>query len=219
VVAFAGRDSIFADMALFFTGAALVTFGGAYAVLAYVAQKAVQFYGWLTPTEMITGLALAETTPGPLIMVVQFVAFVGAYHAPGALNPWVAAVAASLLTTWVTFVPCFVFVFVGAPYVERLRGNGALSAALTGIMAAVVGVIANLAIYFAIHTLFRVVSTVSWGPIQLQVPELDTLKPLSLAVAAFAALLLFRARWSVLRTLGACALVGLAAGLVEVVAG
>ena len=131
----------------------------------------MQVYGWLTPSEMITGLALAETTPGPLIMVVQFVAFVGAYHDPGSLNPWVAAVVASLLTTWVTFVPCFVFVFVGAPYVERLRGNHALSAALTGIMAAVVGVIANLAIYFAIHTLFRDVSTVTWGPIDLQVPE------------------------------------------------
>ena len=203
VVALTGRDSIFADQALFFTGAALVTFGGAYAVLAYVAQQAVQVYGWLTPSEMITGLALAETTPGPLIMVVQFVAFVGAYNDPGSLNPWVAAVVASLLTTWVTFVPCFVFVFVGAPYVERLRGNHALSAALTGIMAAVVGVIANLAIYFAIHTLFRDVSTVTWGPVDLQVPHLDSLKPLSLAVAAFAALLLFRAKWSVLRTLGA----------------
>jgi chromate transporter len=219
VLAVAGRDSIFADMALFFTGAAVVTFGGAYAVLAYVAQKAVQYYGWLTPSEMITGLALAETTPGPLIMVVQFVAFVGAYHDPGSLNPWVAAVLASLLTTWVTFVPCFVFVFAGAPYVERLRGNHALSAALTGIMAAVVGVIANLAIYFAIHTLFSHVSTVTWGPVQLQLPDLGSLKPLSLAVAGFAAILLFRARWSVLRTLGACALVGLAAGFVQVLAG
>jgi chromate transporter len=216
VVAFTGRHSIFADQALFFTGAALVTFGGAYAVLAYVAQQAVQVYGWLTASEMITGLALAETTPGPLIMVVQFVAFVGAYNDPGSLNPWVAAVAASLLTTWVTFVPCFVFVFVGAPYVERLRGNRTLSAALTGIMAAVVGVIANLAIYFAIHTLFRNVSTVTWGPVDLQLPQLETLKPLSLAVVAFAAVLVFRAKWSVLRTLGACALVGLAAGLVQV---
>ncbi len=216
VLAVAGRDSIFADQALFFTGAALVTFGGAYAVLAYVAQQAVQVYGWLTPSEMITGLALAETTPGPLIMVVQFVAFVGAYNDPGSLNPWVAAVVASLLTTWVTFVPCFVFVFVGAPYVERLRGNHALSAALTGIMAAVVGVIANLAIYFAIHTLFRDVSTFTWGPVDLQVPHLDSLKPLSLAVAAFAALLLFRAKWSVLRTLGACALVGFGAGIIDV---
>jgi chromate transporter len=219
VVALTGRDSIFAEQSLFFTGAALVTFGGAYAVLAYVAQQAVQVYGWLTPSEMITGLALAETTPGPLIMVVQFVAFVGAYRDPGALDPWVAAVIASLLTTWVTFVPCFVLVFVGAPFVERLRGNHALSAALTGIMAAVVGVIANLAVYFAIHTLFRDVSTVSWGPVRLQVPHPDSLRPLSLAVAALAALLLFRARWSVLRTLGACALVGVAAGIVELVAG
>ncbi len=215
VVALTGRDSIFAQQSLFFTGAALVTFGGAYAVLAYVAQQAVQVYGWLTPGEMITGLALAETTPGPLIMVVQFVAFVGAYRDPGSLDPWVAALIASLLTTWVTFVPCFVFVFVGAPYVERLRGNHALSAALTGIMAAVVGVIANLAVYFAMHTLFRDVSTLTWGPVQLQVPHPGSLRPLSLAVAAFAALLLFRARWSVLRTLGACALVGVAAGLVE----
>src|SRR5829696_6538693 len=167
---------------------------------------------------MITGLALAETTPGPLIMVVQFVAFVGAYRDPGSFNPWVAAVLASLLTSWVTFVPCFVFVFVGAPYVERLRGNQSLSAALTGIMAAVVGVIANLAIYFAIHTLFRDVKDVTWGPVQLQVPEPGSLKPLSLAVAAFAALLLFRARWSVLRTLGACALVGLVIGLVQALA-
>src|SRR3954453_8163355 len=218
VVAVTGHDSIFADQALFFTGAALVTFGGAYAVLAYVAQQAVQVYGWLTAGEMIPGLALAETTPGPLIMVVQFVAFVGAYHDPGSLNPWLAAVMASVLTTWVTFVPCFVLVFVGAPYVERLRGNQALSAALTGIMAAVVGVIANLAIYFAIHTLFREVSTVTWGPIQLQLPNPGTLKPLSLAVAVLAAILIFRVRWSVLRTLGACALVGVAVGMVTLIA-
>jgi len=218
VIVFIGGDSIFADQALFFTGAALVTFGGAYAVLAYVAQQAVQVYGWLAPGEMITGLALAETTPGPLIMVVQFVAFVGAYHDPGSLNPWVAAVIAALLTTWVTFVPCFVFVFVGAPYVERLRGNHGLSTALKGVMAAVVGVIANLAVYFAIHTLFRDVSTKTWGPVQLQVPDVGSLKPLSMAITAFAALLIFRVKWSVLRTLGACALVGLAAGLVELLA-
>ena len=217
VVALTGRDSIFTDQALFFTGAALVTFGGAYAVLAYVAQKAVEVYGWLTPGEMVTGLALAETTPGPLIMVVQFVAFVGAYRDPGDLNPWAAAVLASLLTTWVTFVPCFVFVFVGAPYVERLRGNHALSAALTGIMAAVVGVIANLAVFFAVHTLFSDVATFTWGPVHLQLPEPGTLKPLSLAVAVFAAFLLFRWRWSVLRTLGACALIGLGAGVIQVV--
>jgi chromate transporter len=215
VLVLTGRDSVFTDQAFFFTGAALVTFGGAYAVLAYVAQKAVEVYGWLTAGEMVTGLALAETTPGPLIMVVQFVAFVGAYRAPGDLNPWVAAVLASLLTTWVTFVPCFVFVFVGAPYVERLRGNRAISAALTGIMAAVVGVIANLAVFFAVHTLFSEVTSRTWGPVHLQVPEPGSLKPLSLAVALFAALLLFRQKWSVLRTLGACALIGLGAGLIQ----
>ena len=116
---------MFTEQGLFFSGAALVTFGGAYAVLAYVAQKAVEVYGWLRPGEMVRGLALAETTPGPLIMVVQFVAFVGAYRDPGTLNPWVAAVLAALLITWVTFVPCFLFVFLGAPYVERLRDNHA----------------------------------------------------------------------------------------------
>jgi chromate transporter len=215
VVALTGVHSVFTDQAFFFSGAALVTFGGAYAVLAYVAQKAVEVYGWLAPGEMVTGLALAETTPGPLIMVVQFVAFVGAYRDPGSLNPWVAAVLASLLVTWVTFVPCFVFVFVGAPYVERLRGNDAISAALTGIMAAVVGVIANLALFFAVHTLFREVDAVSWGPVRLAVPDVGTLEPLSLVVALFAAYLLFRRKWSVLRTLGTCALVGLVAGLVD----
>ena len=218
VVALTGTGSIFTDQALFFSGAALVTFGGAYAVLAYVAQQAVQVYGWLAPGEMVRGLALAETTPGPLIMVVQFVAFVGAYREPGGLNPWVAALLAALLTTWVTFVPCFVFVFVGAPYVERLRGNHALSAALTGITAAVVGVIANLAVFFAVHTLFAEVATETWGPIHLEVPELASLKPVSLGIAVLAAVLLFRLKWSVLRTLGVCAALGLVAGLSGLVA-
>ena len=149
-----GAGSVFTQQGLFFSGTAVVTFGGAYAVLAYVAQQAVQVYGWLAPGEMVRGLALAETTPGPLIMVVQFVAFLGAYRDPGDLDPWVAAVLASLLVTWVTFVPSFLFVLLGAPYMERLRGNRSLSAALTGITAAVVGVIANLGLYFAVHTLF-----------------------------------------------------------------
>jgi chromate transporter len=217
VAALIGRGSIFTDQALFFSGAALVTFGGAYAVLAYVAQKAVEVYGWLAPGEMVRGLALAETTPGPLIMVVQFVAFVGAYRDPGSLNPWVAAVLAALLTTWVTFVPCFVFVFVGAPYVERLRGNHTLSAALTGITAAVVGVIANLAVFFAVHTLFAETNEVAWGPIHLELPELATFKPVSVGIAVLAAVLLFRFKWTVLRTLGVCAALGLCAGLIELV--
>jgi chromate transporter len=205
-----GRHSVLSEQALFFSGAALITFGGAYAVLAYVAQKAVEVYGWLGPGEMVRGLALAETTPGPLIMVVQFVAFVGAYRDPGGLDPWVAAFLAALLTTWVTFVPCFVFIFLGAPYVERLRGNRAVSAALTGITAAVVGVIANLAVYFAVHTLFDVTSTRSWGPVHVTVPSLSTVRPAQSVIAALAAVLIFRLRWPVLRTLGVCAALGLA---------
>ena len=125
-VALARVESVFVDQGLFFGGMALVTFGGAYAVLSYVAQAAVESYGWVTATEMVRGLALAETTPGPLIMVVQFVAFLGAYRDPGGLDPWSAAVLASLLVVWVTFVPCFLFIFLGAPYVERLRGNRTL---------------------------------------------------------------------------------------------
>ena len=209
VAVLAGTSSVFVEQGLFFSGAALVTFGGAYAVLAYVAQRAVEVYGWLAPGEMVRGLALAETTPGPLIMVVQFVAFLGAYRDPGGLDPWVAALIGALLTTWVTFVPCFVFIFLGAPYVERLRGNRALSAALTGITAAVVGVIANLALYFALHTLFGTVSSVDAGPLALQVPVLGTLRPVSLAIAVLAGVMLFKLKWSVLRTLGACALLGL----------
>jgi chromate transporter len=208
-----GTGSVLTQQGLFFSGAAVVTFGGAYAVLAYVAQQAVQVYGWLAPGEMVRGLALAETTPGPLIMVVQFVAFVGAYRAPGELDPWVAAVLASLLVTWVTFVPSFLFVLLGAPYMERLRGNRALSSALGGITAAVVGVIANLGLYFAVHTLFSETTAVALGPVALEIPEVSTLRPLAVVVAGVAAVLLFRLRWSVLRTLGVCAVLGLAAGL------
>jgi chromate transporter len=208
-----GTGSVFTQQGLFFSGAALVTFGGAYAVLAYVAQQAVQVYGWLMPGEMVRGLALAETTPGPLIMVVQFVAFLGAYRDPGSLDPWVAAVLASFLVTWVTFVPSFLFVLLGAPYMERLRGNRSLTAALTGITAAVVGVIANLGVYFAVHTLFSETRHVDWSVLSLELPDVTTLRPIAVGVAIVAAVLLFRVKWSVLRTLGVCALLGLAAGL------
>jgi chromate transporter len=213
VAALTGTDSIFTKQGLFFSGAALVTFGGAYAVLAYVAQKAVEVYGWLAPGEMVRGLALAETTPGPLIMVVQFVAFVGAYRDPGTLNPWVAATLAALLTTWVTFVPCFVFIFLGAPYVERLRDNRTLAAALTGITAAVVGVIANLAVYFAMHTLFADTTRAHWGSVAVELPDFSTRRPFAIGAALVASVLLFRLRWSVLRTLAVCASLGLVAVL------
>jgi chromate transporter len=214
VVGWTGRGSTLSTEGLFFSGTAVVTFGGAYAVLAYVAQRAVETYGWLSPDEMVRGLGLAETTPGPLIMVLQFVGFLGAYRNPGDLDPWVAATIGALLTTWVTFVPAFLLVFLGAPYVERLRHNRTVADALSGVTAAVVGVIANLGLFFALHTLFDEVDRVSWGPLHPEIPDLTTLRPVSLVIALVAAVLLFRLRWSVLRTIGVCALLGIAAALV-----
>ncbi len=209
-----GRGSVLVDQGIFFGGTALVTFGGAYAVLAYVAQQAVDVYGWLAPGEMVRGLALAESTPGPLVMVVQFVAFLGAYRDPGTLDPWVAAVLAALLTTWVTFVPCFLFILLGAPYVERLRHQRGLAAALTGITAAVVGVIAHLAVYFALHTLFDEHREVTAGPVSLELPVPGSVGLASVGLTVLALLLIFRLRWSALRTLGVCALAGIALSLV-----
>lgn len=205
-----GRDSVFVQEGRFFSGAAVVTFGGAYAVLAYVAQQAVTTYHWLSGSEMVHGLALAETTPGPLIMVVQFVAFLGAYRDPGSLNPWVAAVLASLLTVWVTFVPSILFVVLGAPYVERLRANQSLSAALAGITAAVVGVIANLALYFALHTVFSQTRQHTWGPVTTSLPVPGTVVWSAVAITTLGFILVFARRWSVLRVLGVCAAAGLA---------
>jgi chromate transporter len=213
VIALTGSASVFTTQGLFFSGTALVTFGGAYAVLAFVAQRAVETYAWLSPAEMVRGLALAETTPGPLIMVVQFVAFLGAYRNPGALNPWAAALLGALLTTWVTFVPCFLFIFLGAPYIERLRSNAAISAVLTGITAAVVGVIANLALYFAEHTLFGTTHPWTWGPLRIQLTHLGTINLTALAITAAALLMTFVLRWPLLRVLGVCALLGLASAL------
>lgn len=203
-----GGDHVFVDQGLFFSGTAVVTFGGAYAVLSYVAQRAVEVYGWLQPGEMVNGLALAETTPGPLIMVVQFVGFLGAYRNPGDLDPWVAGIIGATLVVWVTFVPCFLFVFLGAPHIEGLRHNTTLSAALTGITAAVVGVIANLSVFFSIHTLFTETRTHDWGPIDITGPVWSTISVQAVAVTALAFLLVFRYKLSVLRVLGICAVVG-----------
>jgi chromate transporter len=208
-----GWGSVYADQGVFFGGMALVTFGGAYAVLSYVAQAAVGTYGWLSANEMTRGLALAESTPGPLIMVVQFVAFLGAYRAPGGLDPLTAAVLGSLLVVWVTFVPSFLFIFLGAPYVERLRGNASLSAALTGVTAAVVGVIANLAVYFAVHTLFSGTRRLGWEHLGLLVPVWDSYVWEAFVVLAVALVLVLWRGWSVLRTLGVCALLGLGLSL------
>jgi chromate transporter len=205
-----GRSHVFVQQGLFFSGTAVVTFGGAYAVLSFVAQRAVDVYHWLLPGEMVNGLALAETTPGPLIMVVQFVGFLGAYRNPGDLDPWVAGVLGATLVVWVTFVPCFLFVFLGAPHIEGLRHNQRLSAALAGITAAVVGVIANLSIYFSIHTLFADTRRRDWGLVNLTVPVWSTISPRAVFVALLALVLVFRYKLSVLRVLGICAAAGAA---------
>ncbi|MEZ0476241.1 chromate efflux transporter [Luteimonas sp. B3_2_R+30] len=206
-----GVGHVFADEALFFSKMALVTFGGAYAVLAYMTQQAVERYGWIGPTEMVQGLALAETTPGPLILVITFVGFLGAYGDPGALHPLLAGVLGASLSTWVTFVPCFLWIFLGAPYIERLRNRRLLSAALTGITAAVVGVIVNLSLWFAVHVLFAEVGRwQGWG-LCLPFPVVSSLDVAALALGAFAMLAMLRFRVSLLKTLAACALLGLLA--------
>ena len=207
-----GTRNVFMDEGLFFSKAAVVTFGGAYAVLAYVAQQAVDRFEWLKPGEMLDGLGMAETTPGPLIMVVQFVGFMGAYRHPGELPPLLAGVFGSLLTTWVTFVPCFIWIFLGAPYVERLRHHRPLSAALSTITAAVVGVILNLAVWFALHVLFSQVverHLESVPRLRMLVPVWNTLDPAALAIAtgAFAALFYFKR--GMLVTLGCAAVAGM----------
>jgi len=201
-----GPDNVFTQIASFFSQMAVVTFGGAYAVLAYVAQEAVGTFGWLQPGEMLDGLGMAETTPGPLIMVTQFVGFLAAFRESGAMHPLVAATLGAILTTWVTFVPCFLWIFAGAPFIERLRGNKALSAALTAITAAVVGVILNLAIWFAIHTLFREVRQI--GAFDLPVLASVNLPALALSIGALIAV--FRFKVGVLPVLGACAALGAA---------
>jgi chromate transporter len=189
-----GGDQIFPQMGLFFAKMAVVTFGGAYAVLAYVAQQAVQNYGWLSTGNMIDGLALAETTPGPLILVLSFVGFYAAHQQPGALAPVLAGTLGAIFVTWVTFVPSFIWIFLGAPYVERLRQNRYLSAALAMVTAAVVGVIANLALWFALHVLFRDVSEVSFGIATLTWPDWRSadLVAVGLSIAAGLALLHWR---------------------------
>ena len=215
VAVLAAVGGTYAGVALFFSKMAVVTVGGAYAVLAYVAQDAVQSYGWLSAPEMLAGLGLAETTPGPLILVLQFVGFLAGFRAPGALSGVAGGIAASVLTLWVTFAPCFAFVFLGAPAVERLQGNRALSGALAAITAAVVGVIANLAVWFALRVLFRELRPVALGLVALDVPVLSSLDPAAFLLAALAALCLFRFRLGVLRTLGVAAVSGLALGMLR----
>jgi chromate transporter len=185
-----GPSSVYAQQGFFFSKAAVVTFGGAYAVLAYVAQQAVDVYAWLEPGEMLDGLGMAETTPGPLIQVLQFVGYMGAYRDPGVLSPWLAGVMGSIVTTWATFAPCFLWIFAGAPYIERLRGRVALQAALSAITAAVLGVILNLAVWFGIHVLFGDVTERGLGPVRLLIPQADSFDAAAGIIALVAAVAL-----------------------------
>jgi chromate transporter len=200
IAALFGQNSIFFQQATFFSKTAVITFGGAYAVLSYVGQRAVGL-GWLLPQEMVTGLGLAESTPGPLILVLQFVGFVGGYHHPGELSPLLAGTLSSVITLWVTFVPCFLWILIGAPYIERIRQHGGLQAAMACTSAAVVGVVANLAIIFALTSLFTTVSTVSWGPVMLQVPAIISIDLRALAIAAATLIAMVRYRVHVMWTL------------------
>lgn len=210
-----GTENVFSQIAIFFSKMAMVTFGGAYAVLAYVAQQAVENYGWLKPGEMLDGLGMAETTPGPLIMVLQFVGFMGAYRDPGVLSPMMAGTLGGLLATWVTFTPCFLWIFLGAPFIEIIRGNTALSAALSAITAAVVGVVLNLAIWFAIHTLFRETFPVRASFLNFDAPKLGSVDFWALVLSIAAAVAIFRFKIGMITTLAGCC----AAGIVLHVAG
>jgi chromate transporter len=208
LLALAG-GGLFLEIGLFFSKLAVVTFGGAYAVLAYVAQEAVQTQGWLAPGQMLDGLGLAETTPGPLILVLQFVGFLAAWRGASGLDPALAGVFGAALTLWVTFVPCFLWIFLAAPFVERARGRPELTAALSAITAAVVGVILNLAIWFGLHVLFGRVLDLRLGPLDLPHPDLATLDPAALVLSLVAAIGLFRFHLGLLPVLGLCAGLGL----------
>ena len=212
-----GEVSVFTQIATFFSKMAVVTFGGAYAVLAYVAQQAVENYHWLSAREMLDGLGMAETTPGPLIMVLQFVGFMGAYRNPGMLSPLLAGTLGGLLATWVTFIPCFLWIFLGAPFIERMRGNKALSGALSAITAAVVGVVLNLAVWFAIHTIFRSVARFTAGPIHFDLPLIASVDLWALAISVAAIIAMFRLKVGIFQVLGGASVAGIAlhfAGLV-----
>jgi chromate transporter len=200
-----GTKNIFMPIASFFSQMAVVTFGGAYAVLSYVAQATVTYYGWLQPGEMLDGLAMAETTPGPLILVLTYVGFLTAFRAPPGIDPLASGIIGATLTTWVTFVPCFLWIFLGAPYIEALRANKRLSGALSAITAAVVGVVLNLAVWFALHVVFRQVGTLSVGPLMLPWPQLASIDLAALVLSAVAALAVFRFKLGIVTTLGLCA--------------
>jgi chromate transporter len=210
MIAVFGWDSVYGPIAVFFSKMAVVTFGGAYAVLSYVAQEAVETLGWLRPGEMLDGLALAETTPGPLILVLTYVGFIAGFREAAGLDPLLGGFLGALLATWVTFAPCFLWIFLGAPHVERLASNRSLSLALAAITAAVVGVILNLAIWFALHVLFETVQMMQWGPFAMDVPVLRSVDPAALLVACGALIAMLRFRVGLLTVLAGSAAAGAA---------
>jgi chromate transporter len=207
-----GPSHVFAAEARFFSVMATVTFGGAYAVLAYVAQQAVDVYGWLRPDEMLTGLGLAETTPGPLILVLVFVGFLAGAREAG-LDPLAGGLIGAVVTLWFTFVPCFLWIFAGAPYIETVRNVRWLASALAGVTAAVVGVIANLALWFALHVLFATVGEARFGPVALPVPDIAAFDPAAAIIALAAAIALLRFHVNLIAVLVLAALAGVAAVL------
>ncbi len=204
-----GRDHVTTDIAIFFSKLAVVTFGGAYSVLAYMAQQAVETHQWLSAGEMLDGLGLAETTPGPLILVTEFVGFLAGFRHGG--EPKLAyGLLGAAVTLWATFAPCFLWIFVGAPYVERLTSSPRIAGALAGVTAAVVGVILNLSLWFALHVFFGTIKTISIGPLQLSHPDLATLNVEAVALAGLAAFLLFPMQAGIVATLAISAGISLA---------
>jgi chromate transporter len=208
LIALRGTDDTLSKEAVFFSQTAMITFGGAYAVLSYINEQAVHHFGWLTAGQMVTGLGLAESTPGPLIMVTQFVGFLGAYRIPGDLDPVLAGTLGAIVTVWATFAPCFLWIFLGAPYIEKLRGNRALNAALSAVTAAVVGVILNLAVAFAVTVLFREVDRGTIFEMTYPLPRWDSLDAFALVLAGAAFFALWRYRWNVLWIIAGSALAG-----------
>jgi chromate transporter len=209
-----GQANAFSQIAVFFSKMAMVTFGGAYAVLAYVAQQAVEHYHWVGPREMLDGLGMAETTPGPLIMVLQFVGFMAAFRDPGSLSPMLAGTLGGLLATWVTFTPCFLWIFLGAPFIETMRGNKGLAGALSAITAAVVGVILNLSIWFALHTVFKETVPVRSFGLSFDAPVWSSIDLAALALAIAAATAIFRFNVGMLTVLAGSCFAGVALRLI-----
>ena len=214
ILATFGRDHVLWDIGSFFSQLAIVTFGGAYAVLAYMAQEAVQGFGWLSAGEMADGLGLAETTPGPLIMVTQFVGYLAAFRAPEPFTPLVAGIIGAGLTTWVTFAPCFMWIFAFAPWIERMENARWLKGGLATLTAAIVGVIANLTIWFALHVFFSQIDERQLGPVRLYWPDPSTFSWQAALLAIFAAVLIFRLKWNVIAVLIAAGLGGIGLGFI-----